>query len=392
MKLRVAVIFGGESCEHEISCISANQVLHALNTDKYEVIPVYISKKSEYFTGEELFDLKNYHDLTVLTNRLKKITFIKNKNKAYIRFLDKILFSKDQEFDIAMPILHGTNGEDGTFIGCLEMLKIPYTSSNVASSAVGQDKVMMKQILGYENIAICPWFWLYGFDFENKQDYYLKQATQIGYPVIVKPANLGSSIGIEIAHDNKEFIEAIKNCSLYDNKIVVEKLVEDLLEVNCSVLGDRFACKASVLEEVMKNDEILSYNDKYKPNGAKGKMGSKTKLSSNGSKGMEATSRIIPAPLDEELTEKIQLMAKQTFKVLGSSGIVRIDFLIDKQNNQVYVNEINNIPGSLANYLWAPLGYSFSDLLDELIKIAVDNQRRKEKMVFSFDTNILENY
>ena len=395
MKIRVAVIFGGESCEHEISCISANQALHALNKDKYEVVPVYVSKEREFYTGELLFDLSNYRDLNVLTSKLKKVYFIKNGNKSYLRFDKKGMFTKDIEIDVAMPIMHGTNGEDGTIQGVLEMVKLPYTTSNVGSSAVGQDKVMMKQILESSNINICSWFWLYGFEFKDNKDIYIEKANKLGYPVIIKPANLGSSIGIEIAHNDNEFISSIIECSKYDTKIAVEKLVEDLLEINCSVLGNRYNCKASVLEEVFKNDEILSFDDKYQPNGSKSKLSGSKKLNSkipSGSKGMASTSRCVPARISEELTSEIQSMAIDTFKVLGSSGVVRIDFMINQTTNEVFVNEINSIPGSLANYLWTPLGYSFSDLLEELIKIAIDNKRYSEKMIYSFDTNILKNF
>jgi D-alanine-D-alanine ligase len=395
MKIRVAVIFGGESCEHEISCISANQALHALNNDKYEVIPVYVSKEREFYTGNDLFDLSNYRDLNILKNKLKKVYFIKVDNKAYLRLHKKNLFSKDIELDVAMPIMHGTNGEDGTIQGVLEMLKLPYTTSNVASSSVGQDKIMMKQILDAEKIKICSWFWLYGFEFNDNKDSYTTKANKLGYPVIIKPANLGSSIGIEIAHNDQEFGLAINQCMKYDDKIVVEKVVEDLLEINCSVLGNRFNCKASVLEEVFKNDEILSFDDKYQPKGAKSKLGGSKKLGTkvpSGSKGMASTSRCVPARINDILTNDIKKIAVNTFKVLGSSGVVRIDFLINKSTNEIYVNEINSIPGSLANYLWSPLGYSFSDLLEELIKIAIDNKRHSEKMIYSFDTNILQNF
>ena len=393
MKIRVAVIFGGESCEHEISCISANQALHALNEDKYEVIPVYVSKEREFYTGAELFDLSNYKNLTELKKKLKKVYFIKVDKKAYLRPHKSGLFAKDIEIDVAMPIMHGTNGEDGTIQGVLEMVKLPYTTSNVASSAVGQDKVMMKQILESSGINICPWFWLYGFEFSDRQDMYIEKAAQLGYPVIVKPANLGSSIGIEIAHSDEEFVEAIKSCSKFDDKIAVEKVVADLLEINCSVLGNRYECRPSVLEEVFKNDEILSFDDKYQPKGSKSKIGgTKTGAKTSGSKGMASTSRCVPARIEDAMTSEIQKMAVDTFKVLGSSGVVRIDFMINRKTNEIFVNEINSIPGSLANYLWSPLGYEFSDLLDELIKIAIDNRRHNEKMIFSFDTNILQNF
>lgn len=386
MSIKVAILFGGESCEHEISCISANQAIHALNKDKYDVIPVYISKQRQMYTGDELFDLSNYKDLNNLIAKLKQVVMIKKDNKVLLEPVKTGLFSKTiSEIDICMPIMHGTNGEDGTIQGYLEMLKIPYTGCDVISAGIGQDKVIMKHILQNSGIPICPWFWLYGHEFQDNQQEYLNKANKLGYPVIIKPANLGSSIGIEIAHNDQEFIDGIINASNYDSKIVVERIVSNLIEVNCSCLGSRFKVQASALELVGKSDEILSFNDKYLPNGSKSsKMGN--------SKGMASASRIVPAPLDDKMTNKIKALALETFKVLGASGVCRIDFMIDGDNNEVYVNEINTIPGSLSFYLWEPCGIKFDQLLDELISIAIDNQRRKEKMTFSFDTNILTNY
>lgn len=393
MKIKVAVFFGGESCEHEISCISANQVLHALNEDKYEVIPVYISKNRDLYTGEELFDLSNYYNLGELESKLKKVFLAKDGNKVYLKpFKDSLFKSKAQTIDVAFLVMHGTNGEDGTLQGMMEMMKLPYTSSNVLGSAIGQDKAVMKQILEYEKIPMVDWMYFYDFDFNKDRQKYIDLANEIGYPLILKPANLGSSIGIEVAHNEEEFIEKVKIVSEYDSKIVVEHMIKNLKEINCSVMGLIDDAKASPIEEVLKEDEILSFENKYLGNGKGTKGAKKIPTKDTGSKGMASTTRKVPADLSLEDTNYIKELALKTFKVLNASGCVRIDFMIDKDNNEIYVNEINSIPGSLAFYLWKEEGIEFDKECDILIENALKRYRKQEKMTFSFDTNILSTF
>ena len=389
MKLKVAVFFGGESCEHEISCISANQVLHALDIEKYEVTPIYIAKNMDLYTGEELWDLANYADLNVLCSKLKKVSLVKDNNTVYIKPVKTSLFEKNfPSIDVAFLVMHGTNGEDGTLQGYMEMLKLPYTSSGILGSAIGQDKAIMKIVLQSGNIPMTPWFYFLYADFEEKSEEYIKKANDIGYPLIIKPANLGSSIGIEIAHNEEEFIAKVKEASKYDFKLVVEKMVEDLKEVNISVLGNVYDAKLSAIEEVKKTDEILDFENKYLGNA----KGSKTKMPTKGSKGMASTSRIVPAPLSDKQNEEVRKYALDSFRLLNASGCVRIDFLIDNKDGKVYVNEINSIPGSLAFYLWQEVGMDFSKECDELIKYALKRYHEKEKKTYSFETNILSNF
>ena len=398
MKIKVGVFFGGETCEHEISCITANQVLNALDKDKYQVIPVYIAKNRDLYTGDALFDLGNYYDLNQLVNGLKKITLMKDGNKVYIKPAKEGLFKKEMEtIDVAFLAVHGTNGEDGALQGYMEMLKLPYTSSDVLGSAIGQDKAIMKEILMYEGIEIVDWFYFYAHDFDQNKEEYLAKADAIGYPLIIKPANLGSSIGIEIAHNREEFSEKVKAASEYDFKIVVEKMIQNLKEVNCSVMGTIFEAKASPIEEVMKNDEILSFENKYLGSNTKGTKGVKATKgvkseATKGSKGMASTSRRVPALIGDDKTEYVKKTALKVFKVLNASGCVRIDFMIDQDADKVYVNEINSIPGSLAFYLWQEEGVNFTKECDMLIQNALVRYRHKEKMTFSFDTNILSTY
>ncbi|MDY3092082.1 MAG: D-alanine--D-alanine ligase family protein [Erysipelotrichaceae bacterium] len=392
MKIKVGVFFGGESCEHEISCITANQVLHALDSDKYEVIPVYIAKNRDLYTGDELFDLSNYYSLNELVSKLKKISLVKDGNKVYIKPVKSSLFEKKETIDVAFLAVHGTNGEDGTLQGFMEMMKLPYTSCDVLGSAIGQDKAIMKEIFAYEGIPMVDWTYFYYDDYAKNEASYLSRVAEIGYPVIIKPANLGSSIGIEVAHDEEEFKNKVKEVKEYDLKIVVEKLIQNLKEVNCSVMGSLFDAKASPIEEVLKGDEILSFEDKYVGN-AKGSKGAKgAKVPQKGSKGMATTKRKVPADLTDEATSYIKNVSLKVFKALNANGCVRIDFMIDRDTDKIYVNEINTIPGSLAFYLWNEEGIDFSKECDILIENALKRYRIKEKMTFSFDTNILSTF
>lgn len=392
MKIKVGVFFGGESCEHEISCITANQVLYALDSDKYEVIPVYIAKNRDLYTGDELFDLSNYYSLNELVSKLKKISLVKDGNKVYIKPVKSSLFEKKETIDVAFLAVHGTNGEDGTLQGFMEMMKLPYTSCDVLGSAIGQDKAIMKEIFAYEGIPMVDWTYFYYDDYAKNEASYLSRVAEIGYPVIIKPANLGSSIGIEVAHDEEEFKNKVKEVKEYDLKIVVEKLIQNLKEVNCSVMGSLFDAKASPIEEVLKGDEILSFEDKYVGN-AKGSKGAKgAKVPQKGSKGMATTKRKVPADLTDEATSYIKNVSLKVFKALNANGCVRIDFMIDRDTDKIYVNEINTIPGSLAFYLWNEEGIDFSKECDILIENALKRYRIKEKMTFSFDTNILSTF
>ncbi len=391
MKLNVAVFFGGESCEHEISCITGNQALKAIDEEKYEIIPIYVSKNSDLYTGEKLFELKNYWDLNALCNDLTKVCLYKDGNKAYMKPI-KGMFAKATPLDLAFLCMHGTNGEDGVLQGMLEMLDLPYTSSNVLGSAIGQDKAIMKEVLEYEKIPMVPWFYLFSNEIDEKYEDFKQKAFKIGYPLIVKPANLGSSIGIEVVHNQEELKEKLKECAKYDDKLVVEKMVKNLKEVNISVMGNIDKFKASAIEEVMKNDELLSFKDKYEGSGSK-KTGAKSvKLPTKGSKGMASTSRVVPAKLSLKQESEIREYALKAFKVLNASGVVRIDFMIDKDTDLVYLNEINSIPGSLAFYLWTAVDVDFKKECDILLDNAIKKYRDKKKKTRTFDTNILSHY
>ena len=394
MKLNIAVLFGGESVEHEVSIISAHQAMAALDREKYNVIPVYISKDRKLFSSDQLFDMSIYKNLNELKTRVPQVYFISIDNKVLLRPVKTGLFGpKDiAVIDVAVPIMHGTNGEDGTIQGFLEMYKLPYTGCDLIAAAIGQDKVLQKHTLENSGLPITDWFWVYGRELDTKKDEILNQAQRIGYPLILKPACTGSSVGINIAHNEEEYLWAFEEAARYDNKVITEKVVRPMREINCSVLGDPTDAIPSVLEEVFHSDasEILDFHDKYEQGKAKGAKAESGAVKS--SAGMAGTSRRVNPDLPEGISDEIKRLALETFRVLGSSGVCRIDFLMDAESNQVFVNEINTIPGSLAYYLWSDAGVPFPKLMDRLVDLALERERRRASMIFSYDTDLLKNY
>ena len=388
MKLNIAVFFGGESVEHEVSIISAHQAIEALDKNKYNVIPVYVSKERKLYVSDLLKDMSNYKDLKHLISQCTQVSITSEDNRVVIRPVKTSLFGPKElgTIDVAIPVMHGTNGEDGTIQGFFEMLKVPYAGCDLYGAAIGQDKVLQKNVLSDNNLPITNWFWVYGSEMDTHQNEILDKVHRLIYPVIIKPARTGSSVGISIAHNDEEYLACFDEARQYDEKIITEKVVKPMREINCSVVGDSYSCVASVLEEVssVSQDELLSFSDKYLGGGKSSKT--------QGSKGMASTARIVPAPLTDEQTRLVQQLAKETFRVLGTSGVCRIDFLMDADTKKVYINEINTIPGSLAFYLWQAAGVSFSELMDKLVELALDRERRRSKMTFSYETNILSNF
>lgn len=381
MKIKVGVIFGGKSVEHEVSVISALQAINNMDKTKYDVVPIYISKEREMYTGKGLLEVENYKNLDMVKKNSKLVTLCNFNNEFCLISLNGIRKIIDK-IDVAFPIVHGANVEDGTLAGYLEMIGIPYVGSGIIGSAVGQDKVVVKQILASNDIPITDYVWFYDNEYVMSKEEYLEQIKKLGYPVVVKPACLGSSVGITFVNDESLIESAIDEAMEYDKKILVEKAVLNLIEVNCSVLGNYEKQEVGVLEEVMSSNDILTYKDKYVGNGkTKGK-----------SKGMVSADRIIPARIDKTIVSEIEKFGIASFRALNLSGVCRIDFLIDSKSKKVYVNEPNVIPGSLAFYLWEPKGMKYSELLDNLINLAIRDYNNANKKVSHFDTNILENF
>lgn len=382
MKISVAVFFGCRSVEHEVSIISAVQAMTSLDREKYDIYPVYVTKDGEMVTGEVLFDIENFKDIPKLLEKCNSVTFVRKNGKVVMNTANKGLFAKTKEtaIDVAFPIVHGTNCEDGTLQGFFEFLGLPYVGCDIISSAVGMDKAVFKDVLKRFNLPALPCITFYAREYAQDKEAMADQIIEkIGLPAIVKPVNLGSSVGIKKASDKNGLIDAIDLAVSFADKVLVEKAVTGLREINCSVLGDSDECIASVCEEPFMTDEILSYEDKYTSGGKK----------TGGSKGMASLSRKVPADLDENRTEEIRELACKIFKALGCCGVVRIDFMIDTDTDTVYANEINTIPGSLSFYLWEPAGVSYKELLDRMISLAFRRQRKKDDLTFTIDTNIL---
>lgn len=383
MKIKVGVIFGGESVEHEVSIISALQAINNIDKDKYDLVPIYISKDKVWYTGKDLCDISIYNDLDKVKKNSISVSLCKVDNEYCLIQTKGLLNKIVDKIDIAFPIVHGQNVEDGSLAGYLETVGIPYVGPNVLGASLGQDKVVMKQVFESSNIPVVDYVWFYESDYINDEEKYLRDIKKLEYPVLVKPASLGSSVGINFVKDENEIKDAINEAFTYDDKIVVEKAVENLIEVNCSVLGDKNMQSTSVIEQVLSNNQILTYEDKY--------IGD-SKKSGGKSKGMASTNRIIPARISKELAHSVSNISKDVFKVLNLSGVCRIDFLINSKTNDVFVNEPNTIPGSLSYYLWEKSNIKYSELLDRLISISIKNYKDRRKKVFSFDTNILKNY
>lgn len=381
MKIQIAVLFGGKSVEHEISVISALQAMNSLNTEKYDILPVYITKQSKFYTGEALRDIRRYRDIPALLKECEQVAFVPQDGRAALVRVPGKRFGNNTVAtpDIAFPIVHGTNVEDGTLQGFLKTLGLPFVGCDVLSSAVGMDKYVQKAVLAAEGIPVLP-----ALRFRasvSPSEIIAKAEEKIGYPVIVKPVNLGSSVGISKAADREELQSALDTAFTFADTVILERAIVRLKEINCSVLGDEDGARASVLEEPVAQDKILSYNDKYMDGGKGGKNGGK-------SSGMASLKRKIPAEIDDATAETIKRLAVDAFGALGCSGLVRIDFMIDMETGGVYFNEVNTIPGSLSFYLWEPAGVPYSELLEELISLARKRARKQEDITYSFDTNV----
>lgn len=378
MKTNVGVFFGGRSVEHEISVISALQAMAAMDKNKYTVWPVYISKQGRWYTGEALLQAENYRDTGALCKRCTEVYLKPEYGNNTLYKSRKPLVGRDAvcNIDVIIPVLHGTCGEDGIFEGMVEMTGIPYAACNPLSSANGMDKITMKMILRQSGIPVVDYTWFTDRQWGTDKQRFIDEAEKtLGYPIIVKPANLGSSVGISQAHDREQLTAAVDTACQYSTRIIVEHMITGLKEINCSVLGTADRHRTSVCEEPLRSGEILSYQDKYM-NGGKS------------SKGMQSTHRRIPAELPDEVTERIRHYAAETFRVLSCMGVARVDVMIDETDGQIYVNEINAIPGSLSFYLWEATGLKFSELMDELVSLALQRSRHLAGKINSYDQNI----
>ena len=385
MKTNIGVFFGGRSTEHEISVISASQAMHAINRDKYDVTPIYISKQGKWYTGDALFDVANYRDINSLPAKCQEVYMRPIYDDYNLYKTKKPLFGTDvlTRLDVVIPVLHGSNVEDGIFEGVLQTIGIPYAGCDVLASANGMDKITMKMILQACDIPVVDYVWFTDKQWFAKRDELIAQIeNKLGYPVIVKPANLGSSVGIGCAHNREELIDKVDAAEQYSTRLIVEYMVKDLQEINCSVIGDCNEYRMSVLEQPLTSQDILTYTDKY--------MGG-----TKGAKGMAASQKKFPADLPDAETKRIQFLAGETFRALSCHGVSRVDVMIEGKSERdasgcrkIFVNEINTIPGSLSFYLWEGSGLKFDEEMEHLVQLALKRKREQGMKTVSYDQNI----
>lgn len=382
-KQNVAVIFGGCSVEHEVSIVTGLQLIENINKEKYNIIPIYISNKGEWFTGKELLDIEVYKDFEYKERMFKKVLVPPAPSiKGVMHYPKKFgIFSNSifRGIDVVIPAVHGMNGEDGTIQGLLELANIPYVGSGVVGSAVGMDKAVMKSVFKGNNLPILKYSTFLRVEWDDDKDKIIKKIeSELQYPVFVKPANLGSSIGISKAKNRDNLVKAVETAVYYDRKIIVEQGVESPLEINCAVMGYGNNVEASVCEQPVNWEEFLTFEDKY-TRGAK----------SPAESGMESMQRKIPAPIKDELAEKIKKLSISAFMAMDCRGVARIDFIIEKKGMKPYINEINTIPGSFSFYLWEHSGIKYPELVDRLIDIAYKVNEEKNRNVYCYSSDIL---
>ena len=380
-KIKVAIAFGSRSVEHEVSIVTAMQVFENIDRDKYDIIPVYIDKKGRWLVDKKLQKLENFKTLKL---GVKAPEYVFGASPSVKALSPKSVFNffRSIKADIYFPVVHGTFGEEGTIQGLFEMADVPYVGSGVTGSAVGMDKIIQKSVFKDNGIPVVKYIWFLKNEWQdNKVKIIEKIEKTLGYPVFVKPANLGSSIAINKAGGLKELENAIEIASNFDRRIIVEEGKEGIIEINCSIIGNN-ELTASVCEQPVKGNAMLTYEEKYL-------KGEKVKGLPAGRQGMAGLSRLVPAPISEELTKKIQETAKKAFRTVDAAGISRVDFMVRPDMEEFWITEINTLPGSLSFYLWEKSGISFSELIDRLINLGFERYKEKQELTFSYDSDLI---
>lgn len=388
--IKVGVIFGGESVEHEVSIITAVQAMNFIDEKKYEIVPIYINKERNWYTGQALREMSSYKDLSLIPSLAKEVVLTKKGDEFVLQKKNGLFKGVVNTIDVAFPIVHGKGVEDGSLSGYLETIGIPYVGPSMLGASIGQDKVVQKQVMSASGIPVVDYTWFYDHEYQNDEEQILKDIKKIGYPVIVKPARLGSSVGISVAKNEDQVKESIEEAIKYDEKIVVEAMIKNLKEVDCAVVGNYEDMECSLIGEMLTDNDFLTFEDKYIGKGGKGgKKGS----AKNQTGGKIATSGFkIPAELDKEVEEQIYKYSKEAFRCLNLSGVTRFDFLVDTKAKKAYVNEPNTIPGCLAFFFYTPKGKKYTKLLDEMITLAIKEYKDSKKKVTSFESNVLSTY
>ena len=363
------MIFGGKSCEHDISIITGVQALNVLQVAGYDAVPIYIDGEGAWYSGKEMTTVADFEDVNPKVRKKWLPVRLEPSCKALIGPKGKHI----KNLNCIVVCTHGVGGEDGCLQGLLQLTGIPYTGCGVLASAAGMDKAVMKKIFKHAKLPLVPYDVILSKEANETPNKLLKIAEKLKYPVIVKPANLGSSIGIGIANNDAELIEAAKAAAAYDSKLVVEKALVDFIELNCAVLGRENDLITSGVEQPVGWKEFLTFEDKYMDPAYKSDKGTRVKS---------------PAQIDDELKAKVKNVAKQAFESIGASGVARIDFLMD--GDKLYVNEINTIPGSLSFYLFEYEGMSYAELLSRLIRLAKEEQADRDGLTYVYKSDVLK--
>ena len=398
--LQVGVVLGGVAPEHEVSVISALQAAAALDRDRYTPVPIYVAKDGTWYTGDALLEVETYRDLEALREAAMPVSLaptphghlelLEDRAPGVLKRLQRPRLRR--RVDVMLLGLHGGPGENGGVQGLCETFNVPYTSAGIFGSALGMDKVMSKHVCRQAGIPVVDFVAFREDEWAYREEAALDECeAALDYPLVVKPARCGSSIGIAQANTRADLDAAIEDAFRYDDKVIVETAVEALREINCSVLGDAHEATPSVLEEPVASDddEVLTFQDKYMREDEEATKSGGTKEAGSSPEGMAAQDRVVPADLSEERTEEIQDLAVRIFHQFECAGVVRIDFMIDATTGQLYFNEINTIPGSFSFYLWEPSGVPFDELVDRLVAIARRRHRDQNGRVQTYDVNLL---
>lgn len=372
----IAVIFGGRSVEHDVSIITAHIpiIQSLLASGQFDVWPVYISKDGGWYCDKAMNDLDFFkqNDFEARLRKQKKITL---SFDGGLKIIWPGLVPKTLKIDVVFPAMHGTFGEDGSLMGLLRMANAPFVGCDLFASAVAMDKVLTKQILLSENIPVVPYVWFAKNDWENNQHTLKEKIEKLQWPLFVKPAHLGSSIAVAKVKNDAELENAIEVALHYDDKVLVEESVENLIEVTLPIMGNR-ELRLAAIERPLNKTEFLDFSDKYLAGGKKS--------------GGEDLQREIPAKIGEDLAREVKDLGKQTYLALGCSGIARVDFLIDDANKKVYVNEVNTLPGSLYHHNWKKIGVSGVELVTELVALAEERFAEQQDITYTFNSEILK--
>lgn len=371
----IAVIFGGRSAEHDISIITAHiPIIDSLKAaGNFDIWPLYITKAGDWYADKAMNDLAFFKQSNFETalKRQKKVRLLFDNG---LEFIWPGLREKKVKIDVVFPAMHGTYGEDGSLMGLLRMAKVPFVGCDMAASAVAMDKAFTKQVLSAEGISVTPFVWFTKSDYEKSKNSFLERIAKLRYPLFVKPVHLGSSIGITKIKEDSQLENSVEVALHYDDKVLVEEGVENLIEVTLPIIGNDELQLASV-ERPLRKTEFFEFKDKY--------------LSGGKGRGVNSAYSEIPANIGDELTKQVQELGKKTYKTLGCSGIVRVDFLIDSSIKKIFVNEVNTLPGSLYYHNWRKSGVSGVELVTTLIKLAEERFAEQQKLTRTFPSDIL---